>query len=358
MAGFDYGNARLRAMKSRLLTKRDVEALINSGSVRGVITVLTQTDYQRFIESALTRSIGLDCIDEALNKNLINTVKRIKNFYQDNAGDEVALVLRSYDIHNLKVILRGLTANVALSEILEATLPVGELDVAILNELASAAGSRACVDMLASMGFVYAQPLMKLRGKHPGALTSEMELELDRWQVDNAYKTVSNFPGNGDVLLSAYRIMADLVNLNTVLRFSHAPSERKFLRDWLGKEGLEQLFIGPGILSFSMLARAGNQDTVNAAVDCLKGSPYDKALAASLASYAHSARLSDFEKQLIHYRLGWMSEQITKDPLGIGVVLGYLALKTTEIGNIRWIAKGIDMGLSMFTLRSEVILIP
>jgi vacuolar-type H+-ATPase subunit C/Vma6 len=49
-----------------------------------------------------------------------------------------------------------------------------------------------------------------------------------------------------------------------------------------------------------------------------------------------------------------LSGQIAKDPLGIGVVLGYLALKTAEVGHIRWIAYGISLGLPTERIRAEV----
>jgi vacuolar-type H+-ATPase subunit C/Vma6 len=64
--------------------------------------------------------------------------------------------------------------------------------------------------------------------------------------------------------------------------------------------------------------------------------------------------LSEFEKQLRHSRLEWMSRLISKDPLGIGVVLGYLALKIAEVNNIRWIAQGINLGLKPSAIRAEL----
>jgi len=55
--------------------------------------------------------------------------------------------------------------------------------------------------------------------------------------------------------------------------------------------------------------------------------------------------------------LQWMMNQLTKDPLGIGVVLGYIALKTNEVSNIRWIARGIDLGLKAKVIRDELEMI-
>jgi vacuolar-type H+-ATPase subunit C/Vma6 len=127
MAGFDYGNARLHVMKSRLLSRRELEALVESGSLKGLITGLTKTAYRKFIESALARLSGMACIVEALREELIRTVGGIGGFYSEEAAGGVAVVLRRYDVHNLKAILRGLSTNAPPGEILPILLPVGEL---------------------------------------------------------------------------------------------------------------------------------------------------------------------------------------------------------------------------------------
>jgi V/A-type H+-transporting ATPase subunit C len=98
---FDYGNARLRAMKSRLLTRRELEALVESSSISGLITALTRTAYRKPVELALVRASDMDCIVEAVRIDLVSTLGTLGNFYQGSAREMVILVLRAYDIHNL-----------------------------------------------------------------------------------------------------------------------------------------------------------------------------------------------------------------------------------------------------------------
>mgnify|MGYP001559071884 CR=1 FL=1 len=80
MSDFDYGNARLRAMKSRLLSRRTLESLAEAASVQGLITALTNTAYREAVEAALARSTvelaGMDCLAEALRNDLGATVGR------------------------------------------------------------------------------------------------------------------------------------------------------------------------------------------------------------------------------------------------------------------------------------------
>jgi vacuolar-type H+-ATPase subunit C/Vma6 len=64
--------------------------------------------------------------------------------------------------------------------------------------------------------------------------------------------------------------------------------------------------------------------------------------------------LSVFERHLKRQRLKWMSGAMVKDPLGIGVPTGYLALKVNEVNNLGWIAQGIHMGLKAENIRTEL----
>jgi len=354
MADYDYGNARLHVMKSRLLSSRELETLADTGSLQGLIAALTKTVYQKSVEAALTRAAGMQCIDEALRSDLVNTVGKIRGFYMEGAGKMVAIILRTYDIHNLKAILRGLSKNVPAGDILTVLLPIGELNISTLRELAQLNNPREAIDLLASMGLSFAWPLLNMRAEAPGAETFEMELALDKWYYEEARQTLRSETGMVDPLSYVLALEADLANVLTVLRFAQFPHERDLLRDRLGTDEIEHLFIGPGRIPFELLANACRQDTVIAAIETLSGTFLEPALRAGLEVYTHSNRLSDIERQLKHYRLKWLAEQITKDPLGIGVILGYVALKVNEVSNIRWIAQGINLGLKADAIRGEL----
>jgi len=354
MSGYDYGNARLRAKKSQLLGKRELDTLAETGSPQGLISALVRTAYRKPIEAALARSSGMDCIADALRYDLVKSLGQIRSFFTGQAAEMAVIVLRAYDIQNLKSILRGLSKQAAAGEILPSLLPVGELKGNELAELAGSPSPRAAIDVLASLGSPFAHPLIRLRAEHPGVGIPEMELALDRWFYQETYPYLQSAHQAGRLLYSAMQLDADMINLLTVLRFAHAPRERKFLREWLQTEELEYLLVGPGKIAFATLSRAGSQDTIHAAVEILANTPYGNPLTIGLKAYAQSALLSDLEKELKRFRLRWMSRQIYKDPLGIGVLLGYVALKVNEVSNIRWIAQGINLGLKAEAIRTEL----
>jgi vacuolar-type H+-ATPase subunit C/Vma6 len=355
MSDYDYGNARLRAMKSRLLSNRELEKMVETGNLQALIAEMAKTPYREPVEAALARVSGLECISAALHSDLESTIKNIRRFYNGRAGEMVGIVLRAYDVRNLKAILRGLSKRARPDEILFTVLPAGELTDDILSELSRAADPRDAIDMLATMALPFARPLLKLRGDRPGAETPEMELKLEQWYYEESFNYLQRKQQTEGILFSALQQDADIINLHTVIRFAYAPEERKFLRDWLGSDDISLLFVGPGKLSFDLLAGAGGQETVDAAVEILDGTVYEDPMRDSLDAYASTGRLSVFENQFNRFRLDWLSSLISKDPLGIGVLLGYQALKTTEVSNIRWIAHGISLGMPANSIRSELM---
>ena len=59
--------------------------------------------------------------------DLIETLKKIRTFFEEGASETVQVVLLDYDVHNLKAILRGLAKNVSPGEIL-STLILQEIE--------------------------------------------------------------------------------------------------------------------------------------------------------------------------------------------------------------------------------------
>jgi vacuolar-type H+-ATPase subunit C/Vma6 len=265
----------------------------------------------------------------------------------------VAIVLRSYDVSNLKAILRGLESRTAPAEIRDALLPVGDLAGGLLAELAQAADPRAAIDLLASMALPFAVPLLRLRGERPGASIAEMELCLDQWYFRQAFTFLRE--AQDETLERALWLEADLINLQTVLRLAATPQAQETLPEQLGLDHLPSLFVGPGRIPPSLLERAARQNTVPEAVERLNATIYAAPLAAGLDDYRRSGRLSAFERQLYRFRLRWLAGLFARHPLGSGVLLGYVALKTNEVRNLRWITNGIFLSLPADQIRAELV---
>lgn len=358
MAEYDYGNARLRAMKSRLLSGNDLEKLIGADSIEGVINYLAKTNYQSAVEIALTMTSGIESIEIALRYNLESTVGKIPEFYQDEAGKLVAILLRNYDIHNVKAILRGVTNSLPSGEILKSLLPVGELDIHLLRNMSRLPNTREVIDSLASLGIPLAQPLIGLRVEKPGAELFEFELALDNWHYQEAKRNTRHARSMDKSIRDFLALDADIANISTVLHLLEDKGESKRLNDYFRGEAIEKVLIGPGYIPFVDLIKAYGQGGIVKSIETLSVTYLGPSLHDGLNRFEKSHRLTDIEKSLRRYKLEWTAGRIVKDPLGIGVVIGYLALKMNEISNIRWISKGISLGLRRDAIQAELEIYP
>lgn len=347
-------------MKSRLLSRRELERLSAARGVEALIAGLTRTVYRRPVEAALARAGGLACITLALHHDLESNTRRLRAFFRGEAARSVEIVLGAYDIHNLKAILRGLSTQAPPSDILATVLPVGELPASVLAELARAPDPRAAVDILASMDLRFARPLLTLRATRPDATTVEMEICLDQWYYRNAFAALEEMRGQGGYLHPALQLDADWTNVMTVLRLVHTSDEQPLLRSSPGAAVPGDLFVGPGRLSFSRLAQAADEKSVECAISLLAEhvAAYQAPLSAALAAYRSAGTLSAAERELDRFRLRWLAQLPARDPLGIGVLLGYLALKRNEVRNLRWLAHAGHIGLKPEAIRAGLELIP
>jgi vacuolar-type H+-ATPase subunit C/Vma6 len=163
--------------------------------------------------------------------------------------------------------------------------------------------------------------------------------------------------GGDGLLVSAFALEADLANVLTALRFAHSPREREALREKYHTDDAGRFFIEAGRIPPGTLSEAAARDTVPSAVEALSGTLFDSALRAGVEVYSRTNRLSDIERKLRQVRLVQRMGMIEKDPLGIGVTLGYIALKVNEIGNLRWIAHGLGLGLAPDAIKADLELV-
>lgn len=355
MADFDYGNARLHAMKSRLLSRQTLEELAGVGSHATLISALTKTGYQEAIEVALVQFSGMEALNRARHTDLVNTIGKVRRFYHGNAADLVSWVLCRYDVDNVKTILRGLSQHVPADEVLSGTIPVGQLLPADLARLIRSANPRDAIDLLATWRIPLSQSLLALRAERPGAGLFEMELALESWYYRAAMRAAD---AHGSASLrAALRLDADVTNILTALRLVGLTEATAFLRQRFNADDARPLLVGPGNIPLELLVEAAAQSSIRRAVNKLDDTPFGPMLAESFSQHAATGRLSEFEVILARRQLRHANSLLFSDPLGIGVMIGYLALKRVETNNLHRIALGVDMSEDPDRIRAELMFV-
>ncbi|MCB8945480.1 MAG: V-type ATPase subunit [Ardenticatenaceae bacterium] len=342
MSNFDYGNTRLHAMKARLLTRESLNNLAAAGTVPALLNALTRTTYRTAVEKALIQFSGTAALQAALRQELVETVTKVRGFFAGQAAVSVCWLMRRYDVDNVKAILRGVNHQLPAPEILNATLPLGELATADLTTLAHTDHIGGVLDLLATWRVPLAQPL--LAAENSSLYTLEMALEQWYFQA-----VVALGQKEAQALKQMVRWQADVGNLLVVLRLVQGHQG-----EW-GAATAVPPFIGPGHIAITTLLTAAQQPTIAKAVAVLSHAPYHQSLAEGLAQYAVSQQLSVFERPLRQAQHQQASRYFISDPHGIGILLGYLLLKTAEISNLRHIAHSLQLGEAPEIIRLELL---
>lgn len=357
--GYDYGNARLRAMRSRLLKESDYTNLLAKNSLEELITALAETPYKEDVELALTRLSGVRCIFEAVRANLTRTLRQVRTFFEGEAGQLIELLLSRWDRHNLLAILRGQSQEAAPEQVLPTLIPVGRLDEVALRELARQPGLRAALELMTTWQLPYARALRQVEPR-TGALPDldQLELALNRYHYASLREVLSQ--GNGDkaIVLEHFQTEIDRLNLLTCLRLVRQPELLPVIQQRYNTQDIRPLLIEPGgHLSVprlvELISQAGGLEGL---VRALKDTRYGPALEAAWQRYqARPGELSVFERELERWQVKQQAQIFIGQPLSIAVPLGYIAWKENEVANLRLIAQAVALGLKREEVRAELI---
>lgn len=357
--GYGYGNARLRAMRSRLLTPADYDALLAKSTMAEVITALSKTPYQAEVETALIQ-VGPDrCVVEAIRQNLTHTLTQIRHFFEDEPGELISLQLRKWDRHNLLAILRGQFSQTAAEQIISVLVPVGQLDEAALRELARQPGVRAAIDLLTTWALPYARPLRQVQPRHgAGPDLDQLELALNQFHYRSLLQELGPGNSNHRILREQVQTDIDLVNLRTALRLVNLPGGEALVMQRYQSASARPLLIEPG--GFIAAPRLAELITAAGKVEDiireLQDTRYSAALQAGWSRYqAGGGNLAALERELERWQARETAALFARDPLSIAISLGFVGCKEIEAANLRLIAQAVALDLDRELIKQDLI---
>jgi V/A-type H+/Na+-transporting ATPase subunit C len=341
MGDFSYINARVKVMKSRLVPPQRLEELLQAPDVGAIIEALGDTPYNVELQEALSRFSGVRAIDEALSQNFYHTTRRILSFADGPEQRQIEVLLMRYDLQNLRAIVRGRHTGKADEEILATLYPGGMLSEARLRELLQQPDLRAIADTLVT----WMHPLGRdLRDGVDAAQRSgsllDVEIALDRGYAQYGFR-VADGEGDGEATFRRF-LSAEVTatNVKTGLKLRRVKE--------LPREERERFFILGGAISKErFLTLADPQSS-------LSDGP---ALPLWGAQLSASENLVEMERTIDRAFQRMAAQMYLGDPLGLDVVIGYLARKTAEVGNLRVIAHAKQLGISADVARQEIVVV-
>lgn len=230
-AGCDYANARVRAMRTRLLGRAGIAALLAERGLAARLEFLKRTDYGEAIAAHPVPGDPLAAAERGLGARLMHDLEQIDRFL---AGERVRALFRAIlafeDGWMLKTILRGVAAGQPPERIAPLLMPTPELGLAALAELVRQRDVKAVVDLLATWRSPYAPALVEGLGATAQRLdVLPLEVALDRLLFARAIEAARGDGEDGRMLHAFLEAQIDLVNAATQVKLGDHGGAEEFL---------------------------------------------------------------------------------------------------------------------------------
>jgi vacuolar-type H+-ATPase subunit C/Vma6 len=338
MSDLFYLNARLHAMRAQLLSRREYETILALPDLSSIAAALRESPYGQFIESTGGEVPEAARIEEALRRNVSQTLARLLAISSGDCAEGVRLVLGRWEVQAVKTVLRGIVSGASPAEILSSLVPTGLHDEAALEEMCRQADPRALAELMVTWREPLGRPLLRALPsfREPRDLAI-LESALDRCWFEQAAKRLQEIrpssPGAGgeDALSLFVSLTVDTTNLMTVLKEVGA-------RIVPGNPD-RHLLPGGRIFDGNALDRIRASPTLAEALREAGRSLFLRPLAALPAPAEGIPFLAVVERQLDRVLLRASRGLARVDPLGWGPLVSFLLDKLREVRNLRMIVR-------------------
>jgi vacuolar-type H+-ATPase subunit C/Vma6 len=335
MSDLFYLNTRLHAMRAQLLSRREIETILALPDLSSIAAALRETPYGPFIESTGGEIPEAARIEEALRRNVSQTLARLLAISAGDCAEAVRLVLGRWEAQAVKTVLRGLVSGASPAEILSSLVPTGLHDEAGLEEMCRQAEPRALAELMLTwrepLGRALLQALASFREPRDLAI---LESALDRCWFEQAAKQLLEIRPSSpaeDALSLFVSLSVDTINLMTVLK---EVEDRivPFNRD-------RHLLPGGKVFDRETLDRIRASPTLAEALQEAGRSLFRRPLAVLPAPAEGVPFLAVVERQLDSVLLRASRYLAHVDPLGWGPLVSFLLDKLREVRNLRMIVR-------------------
>lgn len=340
-ADFGYINARVKGMRSRLLSPGRLEELLGLPNLDAFLQALANTPYGPELQEALTRYHGLRAVDEALARAFQKASRRVLSFADGRPRTLIQVLLMQWDVHNLRAVLRAKHAGHP-PEVVEPTLvPAAELSDVRLRELLRQPDVAAVVSTLATWEHPLAEGLAAALPDYQASQDLlSLELALDRTYYDWALRAARGRGYDARRVAELVRAQVDFTNVKTAFKLQQFPD--------LAPEERERFFLdGGAVVTREVFRNLADPKTAEVGMRELR----------ARGIHPEGSTPAEVERWLEQEATRRMADLYLGDPLGVDVVVGYLTLLANEIRNLRLIARSKALGIPRDLVRREMALV-
>jgi V/A-type H+-transporting ATPase subunit C len=342
----EYVNSRVRSRRTVLFDEEDYRKLVRMGTGE-IARYMEETEYETEMNELGTRHSGVDLIEYALNRNLAKHFHDLLDWAEGELYDLIANYLRKFDAWNAKTALRGVYSGASAEEIQTDYIRAGEFDEQLLDQLAAAGSVEEVVELLETT--IFAEGLEAAFDEYEQRdVLVPLENAIDKTFYEHLLEDVDTTRVNRNTPRGLYtevlQAEIDFRNVRNALRLSRTGTDL---------DPTEFYIAGGKLFDESELRQlVGNLDEL---VDHIRESTYGDELSSALADLEDADSLIQFEHALDAALLEYSDALSYTYPISICSALSYILAKDREIENIRAIARGREVGLSVEEIERELV---
>lgn len=338
---YSFINAKIRAMKSRLLKDPVYQQLLETTQLDAFVKVLMETEYSPEISAVDVKTPDISEVISALDDHLIKCYKTILQFFKiKTENDFIRVILSRLEIENLKVVIRGKFKGITSIMISDNLIPTGGVSNLNFEELVNSRDVEHFVSLLVKTR--YERPLKDaLPFFERDRRTAVLERPLDALYYLDLIRSIKTLSNADNHIMKAYMgTFCDINNIMLILRsriFFDLPSDD----------------------IMTMYIPYGYRLSKNEAIQLSKTTEDDYREAFGKTHYGKRVTtfksLTDLEMGLLNILTYQTKKILMGYPFHIGTVAGFLALKEIETGNLKSIAEGKRHTLSEGQIRESLL---
>ncbi len=331
-----YINARLRGMKSALLTPDKYEEILSKNTLSEFIESLKDTPYRDFLPPSYPEPSLKEVLD-GINSEVINSFNKIIKFSEGKAGKLISFVLQRFTLANIRAIIRGKIKKIQKEEIKEALLPIYPLDMPKIEELLKKETAFDVIKLIItwriSLPFPLRREILKMIKEEK---LKEIEYEIEKSYFENVLKELGNSPDDKIIehVLKSWIDIRNIIGSLLLLKYNIKP---------YGK--IE--YLKGGYVSERLLKKLSECENISEGLKVISLTSYKKI-------FSDGIDISIFERRFEESLTNWAIQGFIKDPLSIYVPVAYIFSKYNELVNLRIIAYGIDQNISPFEIKRYI----
>jgi len=318
--GYAYSNTRVKGMKTRLLKKEDYSGLLRCKKVTDVVSLLEHTVYRKEISSIEDHKVST--VERALLEHLVNSLKKLKELAPGDVDDIFDALRFKYEVGNIKTILNAKISGMDVEDIRSYIFyPIQQHE--LLTSLIEAEDVDALVKVLLKEGFRMNKSLEVYKEKKtpiPLLTTLDKNYYARLWKCFSMWDF---FKSNRQIAKDLVGLEMDCTNILTLLRAKTYGYDAKPL----------------------LLPNYKIQILMDALVKAETPEQVKSLLSETIFKQCLGDTLVESEMATKRFMAKRYRRLTIKDPLDVGVMLGYMRLKEIEVENLVVICNAVANGL-------------